>query len=54
MLTERKLWTEKCGGQDRHFQPMLIESECKTKNNFNRFLLIILKVTDFLTEFHCF
>ena len=32
MLTDRKLWAEKCIGQDRHFQPMLIESECKTKN----------------------
>jgi len=27
-----KMWTKKCIGQDRHFQPMLIESECKTKN----------------------
>jgi len=32
MLTDRKLWAEKCIGQDRHFQPMLIASECKTKN----------------------
>ena len=32
ILTERKLWTERCVGQDRHFQPMLIESEWKTKN----------------------
>ena len=31
MLTERKFRAEKCVGQDRHFQPMLIESECKTK-----------------------
>jgi len=28
----RKLWAEKCVGQDRHFQPMLIESERKMKN----------------------
>jgi len=32
MLTKRKLWAEKCVGQDRRFQSMLIESECKTKN----------------------
>jgi len=32
MLTERKLWAEKCGGHDGHLQPMLTESECKTKN----------------------
>jgi len=32
MLTERKLWAEKCGGQDQYFQPMLVESECKAKN----------------------
>jgi len=32
MLNERKLWAEMCGGQDRHFQPMLIWSEGKTKN----------------------
>jgi len=32
MLTDRKLWAKKCVGQDRHFRPMLIESECKTKN----------------------
>ena len=32
MWTERKLWTEKCAGQDRGFQPMLSESECETKN----------------------
>jgi len=32
MSTERNLWSEKCGGQDGHFPPMLIESKCKTKN----------------------
>jgi len=32
MLTEGKLWAEKCGDQDRHLQPMLMESECKMKN----------------------
>ena len=32
MLTERKLRVQKCIGRDRHFQPMLIESECNTKN----------------------
>jgi len=32
MLIERKLWAEKCIGQDQHLQPMLIESKCKTKN----------------------
>jgi len=32
MLIDRKLWIKKCIGQDRHFQPMLIESECKAKN----------------------
>jgi len=32
MLTDRKLWAEKCVGQDRNFQPMLIESQRKTKN----------------------
>jgi len=31
MLTERKLWAEKCGGQDRQYQLMLIGSERKTK-----------------------
>jgi len=28
----KKLWTEKCVGQDLHFQPMLTKSECNTKN----------------------
>jgi len=32
MLTDRGFWAETCVGQDRHFQPMLVESECKTKN----------------------
>jgi len=32
LLTDRKLWAKKYIGQDRHFNPMLIESECKTKN----------------------
>jgi len=32
MLTDRKLWAQKCVGQDRHFQPMPTESECNTKN----------------------
>jgi len=32
MLTDRKLWAERCVGQDRHFQPMLIESGWMTKN----------------------
>jgi len=32
MSTERKLWAKKCVGEDRHFQPMLNESVCKTKN----------------------
>jgi len=32
MLTDRKLRVKKYVGQDRNFQPMLIESECKTKN----------------------
>ena len=32
MLTERKFRAEKCVGQDRHFQPILTESECKKKN----------------------
>jgi len=31
MLTDRKLWAERCFGQDLYFQPMLIESEWKTK-----------------------
>jgi len=31
-LTERKFLAEKCVGYDRYFQPMLIESVCKTKN----------------------
>ena len=30
----KKLWAEKCVGQDRHFQPKLTETECKTKNLF--------------------
>jgi len=34
MLTDTKLWAEKCAGQDWHFQPMLIASERKTKNWF--------------------
>ena len=37
MLTDRKLWAEKYVGQDRDFQPMLIQSECKMKNNFMHF-----------------
>jgi len=32
MLTDRKLWAEKCVRQDQYLQPMLTESECKTKN----------------------
>ena len=32
LLTDTKLWAEKCIGQDRHFQSMLIESDCKTKD----------------------
>jgi len=32
MLTDRKLWAEKCVGQNQRLQPMLTESECKTKN----------------------
>ena len=40
MLTDRKLWAEKCVGQDRHFQLVLTESECKTKNEYSRICLI--------------
>jgi len=50
MLTARKLWAEKCVGQDRRFQPMLTESGCKTKNQIcitYRFLLIIFKLQIF-------
>jgi len=32
MLTDRKLWAERSVGQDRHSQPMLIATKCKTKN----------------------
>jgi len=34
MLTDRKLWAKKCVGQDRQFQTVLIESQCKTKNYY--------------------
>jgi len=32
-LTEKMLWAEKCVDEDRRFQPMPAESECKTKIN---------------------
>jgi len=32
MLSDRKLWAKKCVGQDWHSQPMLTESQYKTKN----------------------
>jgi len=34
VFLKEKYWPKKCVGQDRHFLPMHIENECKTKNEY--------------------
>jgi len=34
MLTKRKALAERCVGQDRHFLPVHIQSDCKRKNEY--------------------
>jgi len=56
MWTEKKLWAEKCDGQDEYFLPLPVIDKVQDEKLVCNYTLILIntKLADFLAEFHYF